>query len=274
MTIGVTHVVGFRQTTVVDSTRATSPLGGYPGSPTRAIPLSIWYPSDGGGPFPLVVFAHGFAVTPSFYASLLPKLAAAGYVVVAPTYPMLSGQPAGPTEDVDWGQLFPDTRFVISQMLTLSASSDPTLGGMIDPQRIAVAGHSDGAEVAFGVGYQPRRLDPRVRAVVAMAAEFDGLGGYQPNGRPILHVLSDDDEFNSYGNAIAWDRAHLQDPKSILSLWNAGHAAPFTDTGDPHFALVVRVTIAFLDSTLKAHPEAMTAAAHAVAAQPSLASLE
>jgi fermentation-respiration switch protein FrsA (DUF1100 family) len=272
MTIGVTHAVGVRHTTIVDTARPTSPLGAFPGSSSRTLPLTIWYPSDGGGPFPLVVFAHGYAVTPSFYSSLLRRVAAAGYVVAAATYPMLSGQPAGPTEDVDWGQLFPDTWFVTTQMLALSASGDATFGGMIDPSRIAVAGHSDGAEIAFGVGYQLLRLDRRVRAVVAYAADFGDLGTYRPNGRPLLHVLSDDDEYNPYGQAIASDQA-IQDPKSTLSLWNANHAPPYTDPSDPHFDLVVRVTIAFLDSTLKAHPEAMTAARHAVSDEPSLAAL-
>src|SRR5207253_3439798 len=81
MTIGVTHSVAVRQTTFVDTTRATSPFGLYPGSSSRTLPTTIWYPSDGGGPFPLVVFAHGFGVTPTYYASLLPRIAAAGYVV-------------------------------------------------------------------------------------------------------------------------------------------------------------------------------------------------
>jgi predicted dienelactone hydrolase len=109
MTIGVTHSVGVRQTTFVDSTRGTAAFGSYPGSSSRVLPTTIWYPSDGGGPFPLVVFAHGYGVTPSFYASLLPRLAAAGYVVAAPTYPLLSGQPAGPTDTVGWDDLFADT---------------------------------------------------------------------------------------------------------------------------------------------------------------------
>src|SRR5205807_272783 len=143
-------------------------------------------------------------------------------------------------------QLFPDTWFVTSRVLALSASGDPALGGLIDPNRIAVAGHSDGAAIAFGVGYQPFRVDPRVRAVVAYAADLGYLGGYQANGRPILHVLSDNDEYNPYDQAIAWDRSTLQTPKYTMSLWNAAHAPPFTNAGDPHFDLVVGVTIAFL----------------------------
>jgi len=272
--IDITHAVGVTSATFTDTTRPTAGLDAYPGSPVRQLPTTIWYPADGGGPFPLVVFAHGYGVTPSYYSSLLSRIAAAGYVVAAPTYPLLSGEPAGPTETVDWGQLFPDTWFVTSRVLELSASGGGPLGGLIDPNRIAVAGHSDGADIAFGDGYQPFRLDWRVRAVVAFAADLGSLGSYQQNGRPILHVLSEDDEYNPYANAIAWDRSTLQEPKHALSLRNASHAPPFTDAGDPHFALVVKVTVAFLDSTLKAHPEAMTAASTYVAAHASLAALE
>src|SRR3954453_10951704 len=48
------HAVGTRQFTFVDSTRATAAFGSYPGSPSRRLPTTVWYPNDGGGPFPLV----------------------------------------------------------------------------------------------------------------------------------------------------------------------------------------------------------------------------
>jgi dienelactone hydrolase len=274
MPVRVPHPVAVHQPTFVDTSRATSPFGAFRGTPWRALPTTIWYPSDRGGPYPLVVFTHGFATTPSAYSSLLPRVAAAGYVVVAPTYPLLSGLPAGPTNDVDWRELFPDAWFVTTRVLELSANGDPTLGGMVDPNRIAVAGHSDGASVAFGLGYQPFRLDARVRAVVAYAADLGWLGGYQANGRPILHVLSDRDGYNPYGEAIAWDRSTLQQPKSTLSLWNATHGPPFMDPGDPHFDVVARVTIAFLDANLKVHPEEMFFAGLYVGDHPWLAALE
>jgi dienelactone hydrolase len=274
MTIGVTHAVGVRQPTFVDWSRGTPAFEGYPGSSARVLPTTIWYPSDGGGPFPLVVFAHGYAATPSYYGNLLPRLAAAGYVVAAPTYPLLSGQPAGPTDTVGWEDLFADTWTVTTNVLDLAAGGDPALAGLIDPARIAVAGHSDGAAIAFGDGFQPFRLDPRVRAVVSYAADFGALGPYQPNGRPVLHVLSDQDEYNPYDQAINWDRANLQGPKYTVSLWNANHSDPYTNPGESHFSLVVAVTIAFLDTTLKAHPETMDRAAIGIGAQPSLAALE
>jgi dienelactone hydrolase len=274
MTIGVTHAVRTRQITFVDFERSTPAYEGYGGSSWRALPTTIWYPSDGGGPFPLVVFAHGYGVTPSYYAQLASRVAAAGYVVAAPRYPLLSGQPAGPTDTVGWADLFPDTWFVTSQVLQLSSSGDAALGGMIDPDRIAVAGHSDGAAIAFGDGYVPFRLDWRVRAVVAYAADLQYYGPYQANGRPILHVLSDQDEYNPYDDAIAWDRSTLQQPKTVVSLWNAAHEAPYTSTADAHFDLVVRLTVGFLDSSLKAHPEALSSAITYARGSPSLASVE
>ena len=117
-----------------DFTRGTPAFGGYPGSPVRDIPTSVWYPTDRShGPYPLVVFAHGYDADPNSYAALLHAIASAGYVVAAPTYPILSGSPAGPSDFVDWQEKWPDTWFATTSVLDLSANGDPTLGGLIDP---------------------------------------------------------------------------------------------------------------------------------------------
>jgi dienelactone hydrolase len=271
---GVTHSVATRQFAFVDTTRPTPAFGSYPGSPSRQLPTTVWYPSNGGGPFPLVVFIHGYGVTPAAYSALLTRIASAGYVVAAATYPLLSGLPAGPTDTVGWDDLFPDTWFVTSQVLARSASGDPAIGGLIDPNRIAVAGHSDGAAIAFGDGYVPGRLDPRVRAVISYAADLEYYGPYQPNQRPILHMLSDQDAYNPYGDAIAWDRSVLQEPKTVVSLWNASHQGPFMDPSDPHFDLVAGVTTGWLDTMTKSHPEGLLFASFAVGARPDLAAME
>jgi fermentation-respiration switch protein FrsA (DUF1100 family) len=274
LTTGVTHSVGTRQFAFVDSSRATPAYDEYPGAASRSLPTTVWYPSDGGGPFPLVVFVHGYDSTPAAYATLLRRIASSGYVVAAATYPLLSGQPAGPTDTVGWADLFPDTSFVTTQVLARSASGDPGIGGLIDPSRIAVAGHSDGAAVAFGIGYVPGRLDTRVRAVIAYAVDAQHYGPYQPNQRPILHFLSDEDAYNPYGDAIGWDRDALQQPKTVVSLWNASHEGPFVQSADPHFELVARVTIGWLDSVLKAHPEGLLFADWYVADHASIAAME
>jgi dienelactone hydrolase len=273
MTVGVTHTVAVANYTFVDTTRWVPPYGDYPGAFERDLPTTVWYPTDGGGPFPLVVFAHGYAVTPAAYVPLLQQIASAGYVVAAPTYPLLSGQPAGPTDTVGFDLLPGDTSFVISQVAALSTSGDPALGGRVDPSRIAVAGHSDGAAVAFNVGYTPFDVDSRVRAVVAFNADLSYYGSYQANGRPILDVLSDQDVYNPYQPAIDWARDTLQAPRTLLSLWNASHEGPVMDPGDPHYDVVVHTTIGFLDATLKDHPEQLDQAQAYVAQRPGLAAI-
>ena len=247
------QAVGMQTYFFTDSTRGTPAFGGYPGSPVRDIPTSVWYPTDRShAPYPLVVFAHGYNADPNSYAALLQAIASAGYVVAAPTYPILSGSPAGPSDFVDWQEKWPDTWFATTSVLDLSANGDPTIGGLIDPTRIAVAGHSDGALISFGDGFDAFRYDWRVRAVISYAANLDEPGAiYQPTGRALLHFASDQDQFNDLGATIEWDHDNLAQPYWTVGLWNASHASPYNDPSDPHFDLVARASIDFLDQELK-----------------------
>jgi hypothetical protein len=258
--------VGTHQYQFVDTSRGVPLLDGQPGWPVRPIPVSVWYPAQGApgqvgaelppdrahGPYPLVVFVHGFAVDPTFYAALLQRIASAGYVVAAPTYPILSGWPWGPSDQVGWEDLYPDTHFATTSILDLSSGGDPILGGLVDGSRIAVAGHSDGALVSFGDGFEAWRNDARVRAVISYAALLGEPGAvYQPNGRAFLHFACDNDEYNDFAATVAWDHANLAPPSWTMALRNANHAPPFTDPSDPHFDLVVHTTVDFLDMELK-----------------------
>jgi Platelet-activating factor acetylhydrolase, isoform II len=53
------------------------------------------------GPLPLIVFGHGFAVTPTLYASLLGAWAAVGYVVAAPVFPLANANAPGCPNESD-----------------------------------------------------------------------------------------------------------------------------------------------------------------------------
>ncbi len=132
--------VGVRTETYVDPSRPTAAVDGYPGASDRTLPVTVWFPATGdpaspptadaapdrrGGPYPLVLFSHGYAVTPDVYEELLARWAAAGYVVAAPTYPLLSGVPAGPKiglimrEVEDWwiDADFPDDKLSVIERL-------------------------------------------------------------------------------------------------------------------------------------------------------------
>jgi len=282
-----TYAVGVRAYTFVDSSRTTSANGGFPGASTRTLPTVVYYPATGDaggstqsdaapdradGPYPLVLFAHGYDVTPAFYASLLRRWAAAGYVVAAPTFPILSGSPGGASH-VDYEKTFGDASFVISSVVTLGGG-DP-LTGIVDSRRIAAAGHSDGEVIAFGLGFLECCRDARVRSVIAMAGNLANANNpsVRGTGTPILHIMDDHDEYDPYPDSIAWDRENLTAPRWMLSLVNASHVPPYTQPGNAHFELVSQATIDFLDGTLKSHPDRLDRVTTDVAARPDLADL-
>jgi hypothetical protein len=284
---GQGHAVGTRSLTFVDTTRSTSPNGSFGGAATRTLPTEFWYPAEGSsagdpvtdappdrshGPYPLVLFAHGYDVTPDFYAPMLARWAAAGYVVAAPVFPILSGNDGGASH-VDYAKTFGDASFVITQILDLGGG-DP-LAGLVDPNRIAAAGHSDGEVVSFGVGFLACCRDPRIRSVIAMAGDLANANNpsVRDTGTPILHIMETGDEYDPYPDSIQWDRDNLTAPRWMVSL-SSTHVPPYTQPGDPAFELVSSVTVAFLDGTLKGHPERLDDIARDVAAPPAVGTLE
>lgn len=92
--------VGLRVLRLVDHSRVIRLPGGR--VVPRTLITDVWYralgrPSHGAahdapaaravGPFGLIVFAHGFGLTPGTYRSLLQAWARVGYVVAAPAFP-------------------------------------------------------------------------------------------------------------------------------------------------------------------------------------------
>jgi fermentation-respiration switch protein FrsA (DUF1100 family) len=208
-------------------------------------------PAIAAGPYPLVVFAHGFAVTPRAYSRLLQGWARAGYVVVSPVFPRSNANARGGPDEADVINQPTDVSFVISSVLSLSATQSP-LTGLLDPAEIAVAGHSDGGETALAVAYSRRFHDARVGAAVILSgAEMSGVGGYSFTraGPPLLAAQGTADTSNEprYTNEY-FKRA--QPPKFLLWLLGAEHLPPYTRQ-QPQLTIVERTTSAFLDRYLK-----------------------
>ena len=215
-------------------------------------------PASASGPYPLVVFGHGFAVTPQLYARLLQSWARAGYVVVAPAFPLGNADAPGGPDEADVINQPADMSFVISRLLSLSRPGAGPLAGLVDPAEIAVAGHSDGGETALAVAYSRRFRDPRVGAAVILSgAEMEGVGGYSftYGGPPLLAAQETADRFNQPKYTNAYFKL-AQRPKFLLRLLGAGHLPPFSDQR-PQLTIVERVTIAFLDRYIKREPGAL-----------------
>ncbi len=277
--------VGTQSFTFVDSSRSTPPADADPGEASRTLPTVILYPADGpvstaevagvapsrvGRPFPLIVFAHGYDSSPEIYATLLHAWASAGYVVAAPSFPRATL--GGPLDENDVDNQPGDMSFVITKALALAAAGGP-LAGAVDPGRVGVAGHSDGASTTGGIGYNTCCRDSRVLADAIMEGDLHDYpgGSWFPAVKlaPMLVIQGDNDDINppELGQAV-YDGG--RSPKYLLWLLNGQHLEPFTTDTD-HLAVVEAVTTSFFDRYLKGRIAAV--AQMKQAATPGLATL-
>lgn len=257
---GMRFAVGLRVITIVDPRRIVRVPGR--GFLRRRLVTVVRYPAVGHagridlpraiparppGRFPLVVFGHGFAVSPTIYARLLHAWAAAGYVVAAPVFPLESANAPGGPDESDLVNQPADISLVISRMLTLTADPRSVLAGVVDSRAIAVAGQSDGGEAALGAAYYPQFLDRRIDAVMLLSgARLDPSGFAFPVGSPpLLATQGSADVIHPPGQTAAFFNA-APPPKYFLTLVGASHLAPYTDQ-EPQLGIVERVTTAFLD---------------------------
>ncbi|HEX4562864.1 MAG TPA: hypothetical protein VH115_00300 [Solirubrobacteraceae bacterium] len=264
--------VGLRVFSLVDSSRAIELSSGQ--REPRTLATYVRYPALGaasgtdlpaapaataGGPFPLVIFGHGFAVTPALYARMLQAWTRAGYVVAAPVFPRENANAAEGPDESDLINQPRDVSFVISRLLALSRSSSGPLSGLIDPTRIAVTGHSDGGDTALAVAYNRYYRDPRVGAAVILSgAEIPGAAGFTfpPGSPPLLATQGTADTVN-LPSATGVFFAAARRPKYLLTLIGAEHISPYSHQ-EPQLAIVDRVTIAFLDGYLKRERDALS----------------
>ncbi len=217
----------------------------------RPVRVYVRYPGVGTGPWPLIVFGHGYAAVPGIYAQLLQAWTLAGYVVAAPLFPLGNEHAASGPDESDIVNQPADMSFVISQLLTDSRTSTSWLHGLIDSSRVAVAGQSDGGETAFAVAYDRAFRDSRIAAAVILSgAQLPGLPYAFPlRSPPLLAVQGTADKTNRPAFTYAFYRAAPR-PKFLLRLRGAGHIGPYTSQ-EPQLGIVERVTVAFLDHYLK-----------------------
>jgi fermentation-respiration switch protein FrsA (DUF1100 family) len=246
---------------VVDTTRTMQTTSGI--AVSRRFDVIVRYPivpSEGPGsaaagsspgPFPLIVFGHGFAVTPEPYSLLLDAWTKAGYVVAAPVFPLENANAPGGPNEKDLVNQPRDMSVVISRMLSASDSGPPELAHLVDPRRVAVAGQSDGGDTALGVAYDPTARDPRIGAAVILSGAEDPFASpfSAAGGPPLLAIQGTADTINPPGDTYTF-YSEASPPKFLLKLLGAGHQPPYTELG-PDLTAVERASIAFLGCYLK-----------------------
>lgn len=243
----------------------------------RPVPARIYYPADGAGPFPIIIFSHGLGGSREGYEYLGRYWASHGYVSV-------HIQHKGSDTDVwrDSNQPFKDMQraafnpanaldrpkdvsFAIDQMEKLNREAGP-LKDRLDLKHIGVAGHSFGAyttlaSVGQSVGRNRTLADPRISAAIPMSAPVPARPGvdlddvYRPINVPVFHMTGTRDD-SPIGNTTAKQRRLPFDhgaghPRYLLILKDANHMA-FADRGDANYHELICVgSTAFWDAYLR-----------------------
>ncbi|HEX6347477.1 alpha/beta hydrolase family protein [Umezawaea sp.] len=243
-----------------------------------------------GDALPVIVFSHGFGSSLDGYAPLVDHWAARGFVVLQPTHldsRRLGLTPDDPRYPEIWRIRVEDLSTVVDRLAVLEAAL-PGLAGRVDHGRLAVAGHSWGAQTA-SVLLGARVLDadghpgedatdPRVKAGVLLAVPGAGGAdltpfavenlpfmnpGFAEMATPALVVAGDRDQSALSVRGPDWftDAYALSPgPKSLLTVHGAEHslggisgydAAETTDESPERVALVQRATTDFLRHALR-----------------------
>jgi predicted dienelactone hydrolase len=117
-------------------------------------------------PYPLVVFSHGFGIFGPLYANLTEHYASYGFVVLAPEHQ----EQYDPEYSDIWRSSIDrprDIKQVLDYAETLTAAGG-AMAGMIDMERVAVAGHSYGGYTALamaGARYDLNAFNARCAAL-------------------------------------------------------------------------------------------------------------
>ena len=268
--------VGSTTLDVVDAGRSTPSRGSIAAHAGRDLPTLVLYPAGGkaggppasgakplAGPWPLVVFAHGYDTTPDDYLPLIQVWAAAGFVVAAPYLPGERSDSPGTPNRADLTQEPADLSDVISAVLSASAHAGTPLAGMVDPSRVAVAGHSDGAVAVAGMTLNSAYHDGRIKAALVLSgAELDLPGGHYGGvaNVPLLIVQGTADPINDPGNGEQLFGDAVP-PKALVRIVDGGHLAPYVGIGAQSDA-VREATIDFLDAELGPIRWALSRLAH------------
>ncbi len=224
----------------------------------RSFATVIRYPIGIHGPFPLIVFGHGYAVTPAPYSDLLNAWTRAGYVVAAPIFPLENANAPGGPDEKDLVNQPADMSLVISSLFTPTTARAAKLAAMIDLRRIAVSGQSDGGDTALAAAFDPSVRDRRIKAAIILSGAEDPFApafAMPPSGPPLLAIQGTADTVNPPYQTNAFFQ-QAAPPKYLLKLAGAGHQAPYTEPGLA-LATVAHMTLAFLNRYLKHRPQAL-----------------
>lgn len=230
-------------------TDRSRPTGASPG---RTIPTDVYVPG-GRGPFPLIVHNHGMDGSSAKFTELLGAWATAGYIVVAPNFPLTNAiTPREQRSVLDALNQPADVTFVLDQVLAQDAPGRP-LANKIATDRMGVSGLSLGGATTYPLLFHPCCREDRFRSAILMSAlqlDFPG-GAYDWTRRfPVLAFAGTADAVVRY-DAQQQMISKLAGPTWSVTLQDGQHSPPFENTPSPQDGLVTATTLDFWAATLR-----------------------
>ena len=257
---------GMVEATFVDTSRTTPRSRDLPAQPQRTLATTIYYPTasggpgelvegavpdTSGGPYPLLVFAHGLGANPTYYEDILREVAASGFVVVAPAFPLTSSQNPGGPDAGDTGNQPGDVSFLVDTATSGTTPEWSDLAGLVDPERVGAFGHSNGAITTLGLTANSCCRDDRVDAAVVLSGTPSPFGGGEyefAEAPPTLLIHGTDDRQVAYEGAQSVFN-DLDGPKGLLTLDGVDHVG-FITAGTPAHATTTSTIIDFFRAEL------------------------
>lgn len=214
---------------------------------TRAVPVRIYFPQTGAGPFPVLLFSHGLGGTREGYEYLGRHWASHDYVVVhlqhlgsddsawrGATRPRIALQQAADSLTNALNRPL-DVRFAIDQ-LTHHNRTTSRLHDRLDLDRLGLAGHSFGAyTVLASIGQRGsaagrNQADPRIKAAIAMSAPAPArvtAATYANIRIPVFHLTGTRDDSpigqtTPAARRVPFDRI-THAPQLLLTLQDGDH---------------------------------------------------
>jgi predicted dienelactone hydrolase len=215
----------------IDDSRPTNANGSYAGDAARTLAGSIWHPADSNqGPYPLIVYSHGFSSMRDGGAYLAEHLASLGYIVVSVDYPLTNMKAPGGPEVKDVVNQPADVSFLISSLIKQSQTPGNRLEGLVDDTRIGVTGLSLGGMTTALVSYHPTLRDHRIKAALSIAGPTSVFTEvfFSHADLPFLMLAGDIDALVPYDSNAAPvpDRVHNSELITITGASHTGFAGP------------------------------------------------
>ncbi|MCU1466644.1 MAG: hypothetical protein JWM72_2572 [Actinomycetia bacterium] len=222
-----------------DSTRTSPARGTSRPHSGRALRTTLRWPITPNGQvapgrLPLIVFAHGYAVSAATYSVMLDDLTRAGLIVAAPEFPGESTAYPGPAIESDLVSEPCDMEFVAA---SLENHPPAALRHALLHAPLIVGGHSDGATAAAWAGYTATCSAVPIRAVVALSPDNVPMTNAFRFGQPpvLLAMTGTADEINPLGHTLALYE-HVPAAASLVTIDRGTHLGTFTT--DPDLARI------------------------------------